>query len=652
MRHHICQPMELTFLIGQDGKNIKREHSRRACSPCRQRKKRCLHTTSEHRSTPRRQGQTDDARSQHGALSNPSPCARGRAEQPSPTVEEQQQIAPRRPSASELGDNAEGKESDVHPFVGNTNPVLTMLENPDSRNQRHHLRRGNVGAWLSDEIIASQSNKSRSPPTLEGVLGRSINGILPPRASQEVLVDLYFHRIHPVLPMLNEDLVRSEFSNDTIPLPLLQSICLVASKDRRAVSFLRLGSDQSLLSHERFGALLYQEVVGNMPKREERKRVLGIQILALISLHEWGPHGSEDCSLNLTQAIHHAQTIGLHLARPGKEWDIHMKALFWCLWSLDRWSAVVNGRPIMLHDRDIGQDVTDIVPQFQPPFRLWLLLAHRLGEVIKFYRPMMRADSEQDPEIFTFEDAVKASDAWNVNTEILSSLELFHHAIVILSTHSKGLQGRSHSQISRIRQNHSILSITALCRSTQMADLLPISIAAYTFSLALSVTYIQFKEAKLNSAKLVAKQNIELFYERLAEFSDTWWLAAVMMRLGRQALDGIQRRLTHEQPDRFIPGLSRSHTETGTHSLHAIRDTSESDDLTTAYSGVAQGLRGAHGNINTMYSSDFGNQMNDPVMSFAEDEFFDAFLENFADVNFPSASGEYFDWDAYLSVRQ
>ncbi|KAE8385745.1 hypothetical protein BDV23DRAFT_164476 [Aspergillus alliaceus] len=646
--------MELKFLIGRDGRNIKREHSRRACTQCRQKKKRCLHTTSDlvEQTTYIRQGQAPTENDFESSpqpiivLDSPTSYVREQVITPSPgEIETQRPLLPTRPAAVEPREDIDGKGLEPHPFVCDTNPVLHLLENPESRLERG---RGEVGAWLPDERITSQPRSSLT--FVEKGQSRSTGnvGLLPPKPSQEALVDLYFRRIHPILPLLNEVQTRSEFLDSTISLPLLQSICLIASKDRRAVPFLYLDSDRTLLPLERFGELMYDDIMRSMPRREERKRVLTIQILALISLHEWGPNGSEDCSLNLAQAVHHAQIIGLHLARPGKEWDIHMKSLFWCLWSLDRWSAAVNGRAIILHDCDIGQDVTDIIQVFQPPFRLWLLLAHQLGEVIKSYRPMVRGACDQDLELPTFEEVVERSNAWNVSTEVLSSLELYHHAIVILSTHSKGLQGRSHSRMSKIRQSHSTLAIAALSRKTRMDNLLPISISAYTLSLALSITYIHFKEAKLPSAQVVAKDNFEFFYECLTAFRKTWWLAAVMMKLGRQGLDGMQQRLAQEQSDRSVYHTAWSNAESAAQPPLVSQGASETDGTTSIYSGGSQNIQESYSDRNTSYPSDFGNSLGNPALPSTGEDFFDVFLENFADVNFPTVSGDQFFWDSNL----
>lgn len=307
--------------------------------------------------------------------------------------------------------------SGVRRFACDSNPVVTFLDNnPESRLQKGQTPRGDVGGWYDDRM--SPEYRYSSVPLADYPSQDSI--LLPPRACQEALVNIFFRRIHPILPLLDEEDTVWRFKNHTIYPPLLQSICLVASKDHSALPFLCLGSNEAVLPLKIFSQRLYQDTLKNVPSRQVGKRITVIQILALLSLHEWGPSGSEDSSLNLVQAIHHAQTIGLHLRRPEKEPGLQLKALFWTLWSLDRWNSAIHGRPIMIHDRDLGQSATDAIPLFEPPFRVWLHLANNLNQVIESYRPAMHDNSEKQPEIPSFEEIVDLSNSWDTSAEILS----------------------------------------------------------------------------------------------------------------------------------------------------------------------------------------------------------------------------------------
>jgi hypothetical protein len=321
------------------------------------------------------------------------------------------------PNASE---GAVGEELDARRFACDSNPLVALLDDPQSRLLKGQTQKGDVGAWLHDERIISDPNAlrhtaaHRQRPHLYGDLG-----LLPPQSSQVALIKIYFCRIHPLLPLLDEDDTLFQFANGTLSLPLLQSICLVAAKEQGAASLLSLGSDGVLLPVTRFSQRIYKDILSNMPSREEGNRITTIQILALLSLHEWGPNGSEDSSLSLAQAIHHAQTIGLHLRRPDSETSLKSRALFWTLWSLDKWNSAINRRPVLIHDCDLGQTATDVLPLFKPPFRSWLLLADQLSRVIGLFRPMVGGTPEQNLDLFTFEEIVETSESWNIGPELL-----------------------------------------------------------------------------------------------------------------------------------------------------------------------------------------------------------------------------------------
>ncbi|OQD88815.1 hypothetical protein PENANT_c003G06618 [Penicillium antarcticum] len=313
-------------------------------------------------------------------------------------------------------------EPDSRQFACDSNPMATFMGKDGSRLQNGQCQRGDVGAWLCPEEnyldpweSRSRLQSSRKPHSQPA----DVNAYqLPPKKSQEVLIDVYFRRIHPLLPLLDEQTVRANFQAQCLHIRLLQTICLVAAKDKTMEPFLYLDQSSELLQLERFSSILYTDIMQNIP-RTPRKKIIYIQILALLSLQEWGPTGSEDRSLNLAQAIHHAHTIGLHLMRIDQQPTASLKALFWCLWSLDKWNAAMNGRPIMIHDRDMNQGVDGVISSFPASFRLWLLIAEKLGRVILFYRPIVDGADHEELDLPSYEELVENCDAWDLPSDLL-----------------------------------------------------------------------------------------------------------------------------------------------------------------------------------------------------------------------------------------
>ncbi|KAJ5184184.1 Transcription factor [Penicillium capsulatum] len=191
----------------------------------------------------------------------------------------------------------------------------------------------------------------------------------------------------------------------------------------------------------------------------------------------------------------------------------------------------------------------DVISFFGPPFGLWLSLTANLSKVLQLYRPI----GENDDHVInlpTFEELVEEANAWDMPQWIFESLELVYEAVVILSSHSTHLQGRTRSTTSIIRQERSVFCIASLIRSQDIRSLLPLPMTTYAISLAFSVTYKQLKEAKLSSTRRMADEHLQLFLSTLRVLSPTWWSAAVMARLGMRALESIRLELNDQNQTR------------------------------------------------------------------------------------------------------
>lgn len=201
--------------------------------------------------------------------------------------------------------------------------------------------------------------------------------------------------------------------------------------------------------------------------------------------------------------------------------------------------------------------------------------------------------------------------------------------------------------MTKIRQSQSILSVAALIRKQQMRDSLPLPISAYAVSLAFSVTYNQFKEAKLPSAQLLAVENLELFHQCLRALGDTWLLAAVMTHLSKNALDEIHRRLAQAQPDTWESRADHLGDDSR-NQARSVDHISDPHPAPLADSGDLQSFE-AQSNISghnqsvlaTEPSSEF-SFFEGFIRSSDDEAYFDSFLENFPTLNFPSVLSEPF----------
>ena len=352
----------------------RRKRAARACANCQKRKKRCHHTF-DHAGTIESEGVSE-------------------------TLPEGINSVPLTSHAA-----------DVVRFVGDMNPesILTDLSSRPKGAPRPSV----LGIWLQpnededqeprgrpDERQQDSSRTPRSPiqspnkttPRLSALQERYLHELgafrVLPQQTQEALVSLYFSCIDVVIPLFDDGVFLEKFRQGSASNILINAMCMVAAKIEDAVDFLRLVESDPVLSPMAFARILYVGVEAAMKANLETDRVAKIQILTLLSLHNDGPGGIEESSIHLTQAIHHAHTIGLQVLCAEQRLEAHPRLLYWTLWSLDKLNAAIAGRPVTIADRDIAiaRPVLEDEPMFQV-FIMFLTLSDLLAQTIAFYRP-------------------------------------------------------------------------------------------------------------------------------------------------------------------------------------------------------------------------------------------------------------------------
>lgn len=316
-------------------------------------------------------------------------------------------------------------------FVGDLNPEAMIRERLDGPSAKPF--RDRIGLWISSsETQGDDDDNDRSRAQISDTAVSSATGQLAqqpieavssflqqryaaalrscerlPLTTRDRLLPIYFSRINHILPLLDKDSFLSAHSDGTASVFLERAICLVAAKDPEAGPSLRLTVDGPILSSRKFCSEIYKGLAVAMNAGIETDRIAGIRILALMSLHCEGFEGAETASLNLCQAIHLAQTAGLHLNRPGRTPGDAISKLFWCLWTLDKVHASIGGRPVILADRDIGIEKPDTkAPTSRSAFDVWLSISDLLAIVISFYRPGADLNVGWEDSFPTFEQIV------------------------------------------------------------------------------------------------------------------------------------------------------------------------------------------------------------------------------------------------------
>ena len=453
------------------------------------------------------------------------------AQLPSSTGVTQQQTPP----TSSRGSNK---------FVSDLCPQSTLLNRPVPGDSSRKQPNEDIGVWVDrqewDELI-----KQRNDAAIVSNYGFRYNQ-RPHSAVLGPLIDIYFKKIQPILPLLDEDEFRRNHAGGIVPEPLVHAMCLVAAKDPEAEPHLKLSDSPTTIPPRQFCTILHGSVTGALRVPVRFERVTLIRILALASLHNEGSDGTEEASLWLTQAMHYAQTLGIHLgqqaASPAGN-EMVMKRLFWSLWALDRVSAATNGRPIIMSDVDIAIEPFAPGESGYPAFEVWLKIGTMLNKIIAFYRPTSDVSSTGWEDAYPgLEGLIDEAGGWEQSASILATIHLFYLTVGILSHRARGIKERSIGlQASNIRQRLFAIEIIRLMNAPKSPTLHPLPILPYAISLALSVSYQHLRQSQFEHQQADARQDFRTACRILQNLRRTWCSADVMATLAKKLLDKLDR---------------------------------------------------------------------------------------------------------------
>lgn len=300
---------------------------------------------------------------------------------------------------SRLPRNVDSKpHSSSSRFVGDLNPEGIFLEAADSASTRQQSQKGDVGIWLSSTVMgangqSSQFITSRPPLAMDRFLLPFVRehclSCLPPEDDYAKIKAIFIDKIHPIFPVVSVPSLDGSLKNPS-NVVLRQLVCLSASADPEAAQYLRLqGRGGVLLSPAHYSQSLSSAVRAILETSIITDRVLHIQALVILSLYTQ-PTCAEEADLppQLSgRAIHHIQTLGMHLLRYDAPNCDDLNNLFCVVWAVDRINAAVYGRPCLMHERDIGTDLEACIKKRPPCFRLFLSIIYWLEQVIELYRP-------------------------------------------------------------------------------------------------------------------------------------------------------------------------------------------------------------------------------------------------------------------------
>ena len=430
--------------VNNDARNPtgKRKQSQRACETCRQRKKRCDHDpkSADDASQKSLNGDlpkslssvpTDEVHSTfHDQPS--TPVIRGRRESP--------RIIPR-PKTGDWAHPITYSDSDLdvtssscNPrFIGDLNPESVFLAAASSDTTRDASSSVGVGIWLAQALSHNEGqpacelpglfNASTSllPKVLLPVLQEEVLSTLPPPPQLDALSALFFEKMHPILPIIDRTVLHSLPGTDPRHVLLLQGMCLAASKSFSSIHNLVLPGSESPLISAQFGSRVSAAMRLIIEMGLVDDKFILIQALAIMSHFTEGQESGSLASQYMSRAIQHVFSLGLHV--PGhrrEEVDESSTTLFCCVWALDRINAAFHGRPVTIHERDLGRNLEQCIESQQPVFRLLSEVILILDKIIGLYRPSYNAESSSlEIDFPSFEELVTKCSGSHIATPFL-----------------------------------------------------------------------------------------------------------------------------------------------------------------------------------------------------------------------------------------
>ncbi|RMZ88893.1 hypothetical protein DV736_g3878, partial [Chaetothyriales sp. CBS 134916] len=443
-------------------------------------------------------------------------------------------------------------------FIGNMNPEGVFLAARNPHDFRGQPLERNVGFWLAQkdpQLNSGPDFTSTAPPSsifygFNPTIQQAVLPILqthclstrPPQAHRDALSSLYFQNFHPIFPILDRTGFEPLPQDSPTRIILEQGICLVASADASVASHLLLADDPEPAPRREFGKRLFAAMRVAIGIGMITNKIVLIQALGLMSLFIEGRESCDTSSLLIGQAIQHLQSLGLHIQNHKQHPELdYAGTLFCCIWMLDKLNATCQGRPVLMHERDIGRPLQQCLDAQTPVFTLVLHIIQFLDRIIHIYRPNID-DKEIDTPFPMFEDLVIQCGAIHLPTNRLATIEILYHAVAILSyRYPTAESDHPDFRFSRTRQSLSADRLTALAARDCLDQIVPFPFVPYTFSLAMTVSYREMRTSKIPLCRTRAQAAFETNCRLLKHLATFFWSAAVMAEIGELTLKELGR---------------------------------------------------------------------------------------------------------------
>lgn len=336
-----------------------------------------------------------------------------------------------------LGPRAQEDFEKSH-FVGDLSPEGIFLATQSPPNSSDSAVTDGVGVWLSgkapvnerryDSIAPARGSQSRPVYWPDPVVSRLSPSHLeeqclavgPSDSDFTKLSEIYWKEVHPLFPVLDPE------SYGAMPKPspemsiLNQTICLAASTSWNARRYLKLTTYASCESRKEFAGDILLAVLTSLNLGVIKDKLVLVQVYSLLSFFTQFSGDRHRSAELCSRAVSHAQTIGLHLQTAHRKNNEFLERVFCCVWALDRLNAAFLGRPVIIHERDLGRDLNQSIQRQDASFQLLLRTILLLDKVIESYRPhTSEKELNWEGAYPNFEDVVGSAGAYRVNPNLM-----------------------------------------------------------------------------------------------------------------------------------------------------------------------------------------------------------------------------------------
>ncbi|KAI8086854.1 fungal-specific transcription factor domain-containing protein [Gilbertella persicaria] len=224
---------------------------------------------------------------------------------------------------------------------------------------------------------------------------------MPPKDLTDYLINMYFKRINPTLPILDEESFYQEYRKANYAstfIPIIMAIC-------RATSRLLREDDPYVQKYNIDRAHLFRDIIKQMDLYFDidflQPKIETIQVLLICASNaeKWGIESSDWIGTSI--AVKMAQDLGLHRANaqhesiPKRDMEAK-KRLWWSAYIIDHWVCASLGRPLTISDADCDIDYPDTSDQQYTMFFHMVKLSCILGDVLRaLCSPRARLMSEK-----------------------------------------------------------------------------------------------------------------------------------------------------------------------------------------------------------------------------------------------------------------